>query len=161
MELSSLEFDGHLFAAKVSLPFLPLVRTIEIHGELENGAKPSTKQASYYNSLSQEDFPTQDQLDDSAYTSFLKAAGIVDVREFGLNNVSRSNIRSHYRIENVVIPPIRKSLDRFLVILGECAWDPEHGIQFVVKNSRIISVSDQDGVFQGRGWDRFLKSSKM
>lgn len=62
IELSSPEFDGYLFAAKVSLPFLPLVRTIEIHGELEHGAKPSTNQNNYYYSLNQADFPGQDNL---------------------------------------------------------------------------------------------------
>ncbi len=153
-------FNGYEIEAKVSLPFLPKVRSIHIYGEMKHGNQASKRQLDYYYSLAQDDFPSQTHVDDCAYSYFQKVAAIVDVRDFGLSQVSRENIDKHYRIELVTVPPIRNSSDRWLVLGGQCDWDPEHGIQFIVKNSRVIHTGESDGVFQGAGWELFLNGTE-
>lgn len=161
LQLPEPRFNGYEIAASVSLPFLPHVRSIHIHGELRHGQEASAHQLEYYRSLTPEDFPVTEELDDMAFGYYQDTARIIDVRDFGLSGVNRSNIGSHYRIELVTIPPLKGSTERFLILSGECDWDPEHGVQFIAKNSRIVACGESDGIFQGAGWGTFLTPDTM
>ncbi len=156
LQLPTPRFNGYEIEAKVALPFLPRVRAIHIHGELKHGRQASERQLQYYNSLVPEDFPSATHISDCAYAYFTEVAKIIDLKDFGLQAVTRANIDEHYRIELVTVPPIGNSDKRLLILSGECDWDPEHGIQFIVKNAQIIQTTASDGVYQGAGWKDFL-----
>ncbi len=152
LNLPTPKFNGYEISAAVSLPFLPGVRTFDIHGERKHGDVASNQQLVFYRSLTRDDFPPADELDDWAFKYFQEIANIIDVSECGCQDVTRHNIDDHYQIQRALVPPLWGSEDRYLVLGGNCDWDDEHGIQMVVKNATVIKCGPADGIYQGLGW---------
>ncbi len=140
----------------VSLAFLPSVRTFEIYGELEHGDVASDRQLDFYRSLTRDDFPQANELDDRAFGYFQEVAKIIEVGECCSQEITRKNIEKHYEIQRVLVPPLWNNKDRYLVLGGNCDWDVEHGIQMIVKNASVIKCGESDGIYQGLGWDELL-----
>lgn len=159
LNLPTPKFNGIEISANVSLAFLPGVRTIDIHGELKDGAEATESQFAYYMSLSQADFPNSTDLNDRAFEYFRETASVIDVSDFGLVDVDRSNICDHYEIQRIVVPPLWETEDRYLILGGNCNWNPEHGIQFIVENSTVIKCGESDGIYQGLEWKSLLARS--
>ncbi|MCU0721360.1 MAG: hypothetical protein MUC83_16740 [Pirellula sp.] len=150
------KFNGYEISADVSLPFLPGVRTFCIHGEIKHGDVASNQQLDFYRSLTQNDFPSKEELNDWAFKYFQEVARIIDVTGCGCQGVTRNNIDEHYEIQCALVPPLWGSVDRYLVLGGNCDWDDEHGIQMIIKNATVIKCGESDGIYQGLGWDALI-----
>ncbi len=99
LNLPTPKFNGYEISAAVSLPFLPRVRTFDIHGERKHGDVASNQQLVFYRSLTRDDFPPADELDDWAFKYFQEIANISDVSECGAKRNTVTISIDHYQIQ--------------------------------------------------------------
>ena len=78
------------------------------------------------------------------------------IEEFGFE-IDKERIQNHYKIDKVIIPRINSCSDNYVFLAGECDWDIEHGIEFLLKNRTPIQCTAQDGLCFNEAWDEYLK----
>jgi hypothetical protein len=70
--------------------------------------------------------------------------------------IDEQNIQNHFKIEQVVIPPIRNCSFDYVFMCGNCDWDEEHGIEFLLKNGEPVQCNAQGGLASGAEWNDYL-----
>jgi hypothetical protein len=55
---------------------------------------------------------------------------------------------------NTLLVPIQgPTEDRFVFVIGDPAWEREHGVELLFRNERLLSVGRAQGAFLGRYWE--------
>jgi len=70
--------------------------------------------------------------------------------------IDEQNIQNHYHIHQVTIPRIEICVHNYIFLSGECDWDMEHGIEFLLKNGDPIRCSAQQGLSLSGKWNQYL-----
>ena len=67
------------------------------------------------------------------------------------------NLQNHFSIKEVLIPRISDCQTNYIFLAGECDWEQDHGIEFLLKNSKPILCGAQEGLALSESWDEYLK----
>ena len=80
---------------------------------------------------------------------------IVCLHEEGIA-IDRANIAKHYRLTDLVIPPLSDTSANFFFLTADCDWEPEHGMQIVLDGPEILYCDDHTTLAFGAAWTRIL-----
>jgi hypothetical protein len=64
----------------------------------------------------------------------------------------RGDVWGLVEVTDLFIPRHARSRDRYGFLGGECAWDPEHGLDILYKNGRPFEVGPQRGLALNQAW---------
>ena len=80
---------------------------------------------------------------------------IVCLEEEGIT-IGRGNIARHYRLRELVIPPLADTTADFFLLTADCDWEPEHGMQIILDGNEILYCDDHTTLAFGAAWSRIL-----
>jgi hypothetical protein len=70
--------------------------------------------------------------------------------------IDEENIERHFRIREAVVPGVNGCATAYLLLIGRCDWDAEHGIEFLLKDGSPIRCSAAEGLSTSAEWDEYL-----
>ena len=70
--------------------------------------------------------------------------------------IDLDNLQNHFSINEVLIPRISDCQTNYIFLAGECDWDQDHGIEFLLKDGKPIRCGAQKGLALSKGWDEYL-----
>ena len=82
---------------------------------------------------------------------------MVDLMEEGLGEIRRDNIRDFYEIDEIVIPPHGATNRVYQFLSADCDWEPEHCMEFLLCDGKVVSCTDQDCLYLDETWNRYIK----
>jgi len=143
-----IEFIGHevpvYFISETSEKLEPTKRQIELLDSIDNlPDNIQSEMASYAR---------------KDYKSRLEAWGLSpdELAEENGFEIDEENIDGHFRINQVVIPRVNECKHTYVFFAGECDWDVEHGIEFLLKDGVPIRCSAQEGLSTSAEWEDYL-----
>lgn len=71
--------------------------------------------------------------------------------------IDLDNLQNHFSINEVLVPRIAECQNNYIFLNGECDWDPDHGIEFLLKNGILILCEAQEGLAMSESWEDYLK----
>jgi len=74
-------------------------------------------------------------------------------------NVDMRKIDDHFKLKDVLIPEIGDCADDYLVLSGECDWEEEHGIQFLLENGNVLHCGPDTGLAVNPCWEDVVEAS--
>jgi hypothetical protein len=60
----------------------------------------------------------------------------------------------YVRWTTILVPLQGPSGNRYIFVIGEPEWEPEHGVELLFCNERLVRVDRAQGAFLGRFWER-------
>ena len=102
--------------------------------------------------------PTKRQLETLLYISklpksFIKKARDKIIKNCELNlsvtdygydlHIDMKQIEKYYRLNQISIPLQKRTDIKNFILLGDCAWESEHGLGILCRNDKIIDVGAQ------------------
>jgi hypothetical protein len=70
--------------------------------------------------------------------------------------VDEDYIHRHYAVRYITVPKLGKSEFRVAFLSGDCDWEPEHGIHFLLVDTSILYCGSCSTLMYGKGWKRFI-----
>jgi len=157
--MAEFRWDDHWWTRTCLVPLVDRQIDVSIFPEDFRNASPSERQLEAFASALKLS-PTLHDLLDAAAERYREevdeAVGLTWPEVAGIN---RQNIRAHYRIDRIFVPRLRSSKRSFLFLEGECDWEEEHGIEFLLRDGQVIQCGPQEGLMQNEEWDDFIADS--
>lgn len=140
--------------------FVPLLnKAVPISIVPENGGLPPTlPQLALANRLSELPQSLWTEIEDAAEAYRAETDASVNLAEYDLGHINRANIRDHFAILDVVIPPLEGSTEFLIFLTGNCDWEEEHGLEILLKNNHVISCGPNEGFCLSQGWFEYLQT---
>ncbi len=139
-----------------AVPFLGQAVSVTILPESKE-QEPSPSQIAVLHSVESLAATFLDALDDAAEAYRKEVDDAVDLSEYDLGQINRSNIRKHYALDSIVIPRHGSSPHTWFFIAAECDWEEEHGMETLVKDGAIISCGMSNVLYLNEEWDRYIE----
>ncbi len=142
--------------------FVPFVgREVELAVDPEDfkRAPPTPRQLAAAASALELPEELRDRLDDAAERYRLDVHEAVGLTWPEVRDINRSNIRDHYELARVLVPRLAASPHNFLFLEGECDWEDEHGIEFLLRDGVVLVCGPQEQLSNSAEWDDHIKVS--
>lgn len=152
-------FEHHFWRRTVYVPMFGTELEVSIDAEDFRSAPPTSRQLDAADTALQLSLSLRDLLDDAAELYRLKVHEAVGLTWPEVAGINRSNIREHYRVDSIFVPRLRSCPNNFLFLHGECDWEDEHGIEFLLRDGRILQCGPQDGLAQNESWNDYIAAS--
>ncbi|MBI5035193.1 MAG: hypothetical protein HZB51_32100 [Chloroflexi bacterium] len=81
----------------------------------------------------------------------------ITLDELGIE-IDLNNLQNHFSIAEILIPRLGDCKTDYVFLAGECDWDSDHGIEFLLKNGIPILCEAQEGLAMNESWDDYLKT---
>jgi len=91
---------------------------------------------------------------DQHRTDYEHAVGDLTL-EYGLPRMNRDNIQEHFDIGVIWVPQLDGLSDDYLVLVCDCTWEEEHGMDLIVKNGETVASR---GELDGQSAQKFLNA---
>jgi len=150
-----------LWQTKKYIPFLGREVSVTFISETDDDLPPTKRQIEIVDSLDNLTDMIKSELAIWARKDFkrrLKNWGITsdELAEENGVEIDEQSIEKHFRIDQVVIPRIEGCNHNYAFLAGECDWDVEHGIEFLLKNGVLIRCAAQEGLSSSAEWEDYL-----
>ena len=139
-------------AENIELPFLARPVSVEIYTHCEyegtepdESRRPTERQIEIANSLFLLPPELRDEMHDVAELARAQVDEEVDLSDYDLGHINRSNIGKHYYVKSVIVPGDCEPEDTHVFFDGECRWEEEHGLRLSMVNGRFVGHSCQSG----------------
>jgi hypothetical protein len=147
------KWDDYFWTGLLYIPFLDTETKISVVCDTSpEQTEPTPRQLALVNALLSLPASLVNEMDDAAEKWRACVDDAVDLSEYDLGHINRQNIREHYQVQAIYIPPIGDCQDDYQFITSECDWEEEHGMQLLLKNGKFVSFGEQDGSFLNRNW---------
>ena len=83
-------------------------------------------------------------------------AELFPLAEYGIT-IGKTRLEQQYTITEIVVPRLSTCTTNYLFLCGECDWDSEHGIEFLLANGSPIRCNAQEGLALSEEWDDYLR----
>jgi hypothetical protein len=158
-----LTFDV-LWQTKKLIPFLGTEVVVMFISEEDDHSPPTSRQIALLDSLDKLNDKIIPELVAWARKDFrqrLENWGITpaELTEENGFEISEDKIQNHFQLDQIVIPRIEDCRHDYVFLCGNCDWDVEHGIEFLLKDGIPIGCSAQEGLYTSAEWNDYLVES--
>ena len=70
--------------------------------------------------------------------------------------IDEDHLQNHFVINSILIPRLGDCQINYVFLAGECDWDMEHGIEFLLKDGWPIRCEAQAGLALNAAWSNYL-----
>ncbi len=151
--MTALSLDGGFWSTDKYVSSLGKSLKIRIM-QNENGP-PTKRQMDALQSIDRLPAELPEDIAAHAVPYFHKVDDVVGLADEGVH-IDVSKIENHYQITSLLIPLLREADDLFLLFSADCNWEPEHGMQLILENGRVIGCGPQSSLAFGAAWERLL-----
>ena len=151
MTLFTWDASVDCWATRRHVPALGADVTVEVYPE-SPGAAVSPRQAAVIAALDHLPPDFRDRLDDAAEVNREEFDELVDLKSCGLGHINRTNIREHYSLPSLIIPPLNRVRGDYFFLAGNCDWEEEHGIEMIVKDGGVVRCTANDCAYMASDW---------
>jgi len=68
----------------------------------------------------------------------------------------RNDVWKYVQFQQVFIPQLGATNDRYVFVYGRCDWEVEHGLELLFKNERLFKVGQQNGLAHNEEWSLYF-----
>lgn len=150
-------WDNDFWVTNIHVPFLDTDMDVVVVPEDRAEAPPSPRQIAAIDALAHLPISLPGKLDAAADTHRRRIHDMIDLTEEGLGDIRRDNIRDYYEIEEIVIPPHGSNNRTYHFLSAACEWEPEHGMEFLLSDGKVVSCTDQDCLYLSEAWNGYIR----
>ena len=154
--MNSFPVDDGVFEAPLFLKPLNLRLNVSFIQE-DDAARPTARQLAALGHFQSLPTTLRHAIQPHALNFCDRIDDVVCLAEEGID-LDRANIAKHYRLTDLVIPPLADTLANFFFLAADCDWEPEHGMQIVLDGQEIIYCNEHTTLAFGAAWKRILST---
>lgn len=139
------------FNATLLVPFLN--QEVEITVVPEDGSNGvSAKQSAIVERILALDSKFMLEVDKGAEAFRVHVDDLVELSDIGLGHINLDNIRQHYRVGTIAVPPHEGLLSDFFFLSCDCDWEDEHGMSILCENDNVIESTEDNFLWNTINW---------
>jgi len=150
-------WDDGFWVTNRHVPFLCReVEIVVVPEDLEE-ARPTHRQIAAIDALDDVPDSIVKRLNDAADGHRRRIHDLIDLAEEGLGDICRENIADYFEIDEIVIPPLGDCARVYHFLSADCDWEPEHGLEFLLRDGEVVSCTNQDCLYLDEAWRGHLR----
>jgi len=154
--MGDFSWDQYWWTQRCFVPLVGYELDVSIYPEDHDAAPPTARQLEVFESASALPPSLRDSLDDAAERYRKEIDEEVGLTWPEVAGINRSNIRAHYRIDQIFVPRLQSCSRSYLFLDGECDWEEEHGLEILLRDGHVLLCGEQGGLMQNQEWNKYL-----
>jgi hypothetical protein len=120
-----------------------------------NDQEPTVRQVEVIDSIDKISPTVLGLIREQAKAYYKRVAELVDLEEYDIE-INEEDLDNHYSLNGIVIPRMQDCTTNYVFLTGECDWDPEHGIEILLKEGVPIECGEQDCLYLNAAWKSYI-----
>lgn len=156
--MSDLTWNGDFWEAYIYISIFSESLT-QVYIYRDDCSAPTQRQLSVFNKLSLLPESIVYDIEKNAVSYFEKVDSEMS-NNSQRSEIDKNRIWANLKIKRILIPELYECNDDFFIISAECDWEPEHGMELLVKNCSVISCNENRGIAFNPQWEDVVKASE-